>query len=178
MFHDGGPCHIETSPMIWRANQWTGFYMIETFVMKEFNFVRNIDAVWKVFIFGVILVGIVPHTNWIRRDTVVMLIGYGQEHENVSIFNRFWCSHLIFRACILISHFNVMKILNALLKTYKVCKLEVTCSFISSKSFLCYLLTILFVSWLPEFPKIVTPWTITMIYKWVISLPKLGKRKS
>ena len=27
---DGGPYHIETSPLIWRANQWTGFYVIET----------------------------------------------------------------------------------------------------------------------------------------------------
>ena len=115
----GGPCLIQTSPLIWRANQSTGFYMIGTFVRKELNFVRNINAVWKVFVCGVILVRILPHTDWIRRDTVVMLIGYGQEHENVSIFNRFWCSHLIFRACILISHFNVMKILNALLKTYE-----------------------------------------------------------
>ena len=52
-----------------------------------------------------------------ERYFVVMLIGYGQEHENVAIVNRFWCSHPIFRACILISHFNVMKILNASLKT-------------------------------------------------------------
>ena len=32
---DRGPCHIETSPLICRANQWTGFYMIRTSVMKE-----------------------------------------------------------------------------------------------------------------------------------------------
>ena len=30
-----GPYRIETSPLIWRANQWTGFYIIETSVMKE-----------------------------------------------------------------------------------------------------------------------------------------------
>ena len=24
-FHDGSPYHIETSPLIWSANQWTGF---------------------------------------------------------------------------------------------------------------------------------------------------------
>ena len=35
LFHDGGPYHIETSPMICRANQWTDFYMIGTSVMKE-----------------------------------------------------------------------------------------------------------------------------------------------
>ena len=37
---------------------------LETFVRKELNFVRNINAVWKVFVFGVILVRIVPHTDW------------------------------------------------------------------------------------------------------------------
>ena len=31
--------HIETSPLIYRVNQWTGFYMIETSVMKELNWV-------------------------------------------------------------------------------------------------------------------------------------------
>ena len=33
-FHDGGRYHIETSPLIWGANQWTGFYMITGSVMK------------------------------------------------------------------------------------------------------------------------------------------------
>ena len=28
LFHDGGRYHIETSPLICRANQWTGVYMI------------------------------------------------------------------------------------------------------------------------------------------------------
>ena len=32
----GGSYHIETSPLICRANQWTDFYMIGTSVMKEF----------------------------------------------------------------------------------------------------------------------------------------------
>ena len=35
LFHDGGPYHIETIPLICRANQWNGFYMIGTSVMKE-----------------------------------------------------------------------------------------------------------------------------------------------
>ena len=34
-FHDGGPCNIETSPLIFGANQWTGFYMLGTSVMNE-----------------------------------------------------------------------------------------------------------------------------------------------
>ena len=35
LFHDGGRYHIETSPLICPANQWTGFYMITASVMKE-----------------------------------------------------------------------------------------------------------------------------------------------
>ena len=34
-FQDGGRYHIETSPLICRANQWTGFYMITASVLKE-----------------------------------------------------------------------------------------------------------------------------------------------
>ena len=33
-FHDRGRYHIETSPLICGANQWTGFYMITAPVMK------------------------------------------------------------------------------------------------------------------------------------------------
>ena len=35
LFHHGGRYHVETSPFIWGANQWTGFYMITASVMKE-----------------------------------------------------------------------------------------------------------------------------------------------
>ena len=34
-FDGGGRYHIETSPLIWSVNQWTGFYMITASVMKE-----------------------------------------------------------------------------------------------------------------------------------------------
>ena len=33
-FHDGGRYHIENSPLICGANQWTGFYMITASVIK------------------------------------------------------------------------------------------------------------------------------------------------
>ena len=36
-FHDESLYHIETSPLICTRNQWTGFYMIGTSVMKELN---------------------------------------------------------------------------------------------------------------------------------------------
>ena len=35
LFHDGGRYHIETSPLICSANQWTDFYMITDSVRKE-----------------------------------------------------------------------------------------------------------------------------------------------
>ena len=35
LIHDGGRYHIETSPLICRADQWTSFYMITTSVMKD-----------------------------------------------------------------------------------------------------------------------------------------------
>ena len=41
LFHDGGFYHIETSPLTCKANQWTGFYMIGTSVMKELLLLRN-----------------------------------------------------------------------------------------------------------------------------------------
>ena len=34
-FHERGLYHIETSPLIFAANQWTCFYMIGTSVVKE-----------------------------------------------------------------------------------------------------------------------------------------------
>ena len=37
LFHDGDPYHIETSPLIRRANQRTGFYMTGISVMKDLN---------------------------------------------------------------------------------------------------------------------------------------------
>ena len=35
LFRGGSPYHIETGLSIWRSKQRTGFYMIETSVMKE-----------------------------------------------------------------------------------------------------------------------------------------------
>ena len=61
LFHDGDRYHIETSPLICSANQWTGFFMIMASVMKELNMCdiiiyligkhklasSNIDQIWK-----------------------------------------------------------------------------------------------------------------------------------
>ena len=45
LFHDGGQYHVETSPLIYSANQWTGFYMMGTFVLREFLLSRWYQAV-------------------------------------------------------------------------------------------------------------------------------------
>ena len=52
LFHDGGPYHINTSPLICRANQWTGFYMIGTSVMKGLIMVNQAHANNSMFIFA------------------------------------------------------------------------------------------------------------------------------
>ena len=47
-FHDGGRYHIETNPLIFYANQWTGFYMITASVMKELRLAhREVFALRK-----------------------------------------------------------------------------------------------------------------------------------
>ena len=38
---DGGHYHIETSPMICGANQWTGFYMITASVLKGLRIIAS-----------------------------------------------------------------------------------------------------------------------------------------
>ena len=38
LFHDGGPYHVETRPLICIANQCTGFYMMGTSFMKELKY--------------------------------------------------------------------------------------------------------------------------------------------
>ena len=45
-FHDGGCCHIETSPLICSTNQWTDFYMITASIMKELKCGKNEEKCW------------------------------------------------------------------------------------------------------------------------------------
>ena len=44
LFHDGGRYHIETSPLICSANQWTGFCMITASVMKGLSVSQISDS--------------------------------------------------------------------------------------------------------------------------------------
>ena len=45
LFHAGGPYHIEISPLICRINQWAGFYMVGTSVMKDLTKLAKGDLV-------------------------------------------------------------------------------------------------------------------------------------
>ena len=54
LFHDEGSYQIETSPLIYRTNQWTGFNMIGTSVIKELrkpfavnNYFKYFPCSWK-----------------------------------------------------------------------------------------------------------------------------------
>ena len=42
LLQDGGTYHIEISPLICSVNQWTGFYMIRTSIMKELRTEKSI----------------------------------------------------------------------------------------------------------------------------------------
>ena len=42
LFYDEGSSGIETGPLICSANQWTGFFMIETSVMTGFKTLSDI----------------------------------------------------------------------------------------------------------------------------------------
>ena len=46
--YDGGHYHIETSLLICRSNQWTGFYFKGTSVMKELK--TGLARLWDLFI--------------------------------------------------------------------------------------------------------------------------------
>ena len=45
LFHEGGPYHIDTSPLICRPSQWTGFYMIGSSAMKELTYHNKISMI-------------------------------------------------------------------------------------------------------------------------------------
>ena len=57
---DGGLYHIKTSPLICRANQWTGLYMIGAFVIRVLNvFSKNsIIDVWQSLLRSIIFVNL------------------------------------------------------------------------------------------------------------------------
>ena len=51
-FHDVGPYQKETSPLICKANQWTGFYTIQISLMKELTAIVAIFEILFLFFIG------------------------------------------------------------------------------------------------------------------------------
>ena len=57
-YHDRGPYQIETSQLISTANQWTGFYMIGSSVMKELaHFISMFSFISIIFQYCAVLAG-------------------------------------------------------------------------------------------------------------------------
>ena len=48
LFHNAGTYHIETSPLICCPNQWTGFYVIGTSVLKKLKLLRQLKLQFPV----------------------------------------------------------------------------------------------------------------------------------
>ena len=63
-FQDGGRYHIETSPLICRSNQWTGFYMITASVLKELSkwfFISSSDTPHDLKLLSLLFLGLWKH---------------------------------------------------------------------------------------------------------------------
>ena len=75
LFHDGGSCRIETSPLICSVNQWTGFCIIGTSVMKDSrrSLSANTESLFlhvvkhKLFFFVFIYLSFAPRIFTIHR---------------------------------------------------------------------------------------------------------------
>ena len=67
LFHDGGPYHIETSPLICSANQLTGLYVVGTSVMKELinTFAFAILSIYPLFFVRVVLISAYQLTSYL-----------------------------------------------------------------------------------------------------------------
>ena len=73
MSHDRSPDHLKTSLLFCRANQWTGFYMIVTFVMKELN-VISLTTIFSLSSFTLL---VSFYTPWKYLKTRVLLMFSG-----------------------------------------------------------------------------------------------------
>ena len=68
LFQDEGPYHIEPSPSICSANQWTGFSMIKPFAMKELIVIHRFPGFFSKFfrLFSILL--LVIFSNFFNKD--------------------------------------------------------------------------------------------------------------
>ena len=46
LFNDGSPYYIKNSLLIYRASQWTGFYMTGIFLMRELKNLRGVTPLF------------------------------------------------------------------------------------------------------------------------------------
>ena len=83
-FHDGGRHDIETSPLICKTNQWTGFYMILASDMKGLNKNENHAPIllnnthllchWKLFFISVSFFLYILITIFYAVDTFLLFM--------------------------------------------------------------------------------------------------------
>ena len=94
--HDGSLHHIETTTLICYANQWTGFYMAETSVMKELrakskrkfrtkiNFFETIGTAQAVF---TVSKSSIP---W-HQNNMWDLLKVSNKYTSTTSVTTFWC---------------------------------------------------------------------------------------
>ena len=84
LFHDGGRYHIETSPLISSANQWTGFHMITASIMKELN-VAKTTSIYNHFktLSRQLNYTVVLSTKRRRCSDVLITTSFYQQYSNI-----------------------------------------------------------------------------------------------
>ena len=98
VFHDGGCYHIETSPLICcSANQWTGFYMIMTSVIKELTrpdhfkwSISNIHFLIILTIFKTVIIHDFRKTWWRDFEKTLKVLISGPKMTHLSHFLAYW----------------------------------------------------------------------------------------
>ena len=88
LIYDGGCYHIETSPLICSANQWTGFYMITVSVLKELNPWKFFLFPWTIYSLLVITSSLKLHDYHCKTNCYISF--------NSKTWKRFWSSWIIY----------------------------------------------------------------------------------
>ena len=98
LFHDGGLCHTEISPLIW--SQWNGFYMTETTVLKELIDIsvrqRKITTIFlvsilKITIFIPASIYLLKVNNRKTRTKVWNMFKVNNKDTKTPPLASFWC---------------------------------------------------------------------------------------
>ena len=82
LFHDGGRYHIETSPLICRANQRTGFYMITASIIKELKkLIKKFNTRWNI-----------NKNQGLSKSTLILFYSNFYDVPFILCFHKFWIS--------------------------------------------------------------------------------------